>query len=67
MHKKIHRADHEDVAARKVHLADAHKRLRELLSGDVYPYKASFSPVPGDARRFDVSACRNTVFRDHRS
>jgi hypothetical protein len=39
MQQPIYRADHEDLAARKHHLKDAQKRLRELLTMPVYPYE----------------------------
>jgi hypothetical protein len=45
MHQPIYRADHDDLDARKRHLAKARKRLRELLSQEAYPYEGPCAPA----------------------
>jgi hypothetical protein len=45
MHQPIYRADHDDLDARKRHLAKARKRLRELLSQEGYPYEGPCAPA----------------------
>ena len=39
MQKRIIRADHRDLAARKEFLKEAHKRLREIRKFKAYPYE----------------------------